>query len=134
MKLKYGYMLLGAMSLMLLLFVMNWVRMNTDNFNYFQSFSVTLINQSDYDIVSVELGLVGSSSTYLYTKLLKAGDKSKIKPQLSLVGEGSVYLKYTDTRGITKETTACGYTESLSGRSTITIGNDRIVENIQKCL
>ncbi|OMF36709.1 hypothetical protein BK133_08670 [Paenibacillus sp. FSL H8-0548] len=134
MKTKHGYILLAVLSLILILFVLNWIRINTDNFGYFQSFSVTINNQSDYDIVSVETGIVAGTSKHIYDKQIKAGDSARIKPKLSLVGEGAVYLKYTDSRGDVTETSACGYTESLSGRIKLTITNDGVIENEQKCL
>jgi hypothetical protein len=134
MKTKHGYILLAVLSVILILFALNWIRINSDNFGYFQSFSVTINNQSDYDIVSVETGIVAGSSTHIYDKQIKAGDSVRIKPKLSLVGEGAVYLKYTDSIGDIKETIACGYTESLSGRTELTITNNGIIENEQKCL
>jgi len=129
-----GYILLGVFALLLVIFLFNWLRTNTDNFGMLQSFSVTIHNQSDYDIVSVGTGIISSQEVHSYAKEIKAGDTARIKPQLTLAGEGAVYLKYTDSRGITKETVACGYTESLSGSSRLTIDNDGVAENEQKCM
>lgn len=131
---KMGYMLLGVFSLLLVIFLFNWLRTNTDNFGMLQSFSVTINNQSDYDIVSVETGIISSLEKHSYAKVIKAGDTVRIKPQLKLTGEGAVYLKYTDDRGMTKETVACGYTESLSGSTKLTVDNNGVTENEQKCM
>ncbi|WP_169082969.1 hypothetical protein [Paenibacillus sp. PL91] len=133
MKTRNGYILLAAMALLLIIFVFNWLRTNTDHFNMFMPFAVTLNNDSDYDIVSVKMGIVSSTSAHTYTKPIKAGDSVRIKPQLQLTGEGAVYLEYTDARGVTRENIACGYTESLTGRAELTIDNDRFVLNEQDC-
>jgi len=95
----------------------------------FQKFSVTIHNESDYEIVSVETGIIKGQSKDVYNQAIKSGTRIKITPNLSLAGEGAVYLAYTDSNGTTVEKTVCGYTESLSGHSKITITNeDAVVE------
>ncbi|MDQ8735253.1 hypothetical protein [Paenibacillus sp. LHD-38] len=131
---KMGCILIGVLSLVLVVFVFDFVRKNTDNFGYFQRFSVTINNESDYDIVSVEMGIVSGTEKDYFSGKIKSGESLRIKPELSLAGEGAVYLKYTDGRGVIEETIACGYTESLSGKTRITIDNDGVTENEQKCL
>ena len=123
MRINLRYVLIVAIGLILLVFFFQWIRNITEPF---QSFSVKLNNKSDYDIVAVETGIVSSSSKHVYDKKVIAGASTKIKPKLQLTGEGAIYLKYTDSRGNTKETVVCGYTESLSGKSEVTIHNDQI--------
>lgn len=101
-------------------------RYDSSIFGQFQAFTVTINNQSDNDIVSIETGLIKGTSKDTYTKIIKSGEKTKIKPELSLSGEGAVYIKYTDSKGNTKEKTVCGYTESLSGNSKVTIDNNKV--------
>jgi len=103
----------------------------------FQSFSLTINNQSDYDIVSVEAGTlktapsgkgtVEGDSKDSRSKVIKSGEVVKFKPRLSLTGEGGIYFQYTDSRGQTVKKGVCGYTESLSGYSNVTIKNDQVV-------
>jgi hypothetical protein len=103
----------------------------------FQSFRVTVDNQSDYDLSSIETGVVTSASAGGETgnaskdelgTTLHSGRRIKIRPQLSLSGEGGIYLKYTDPRkpGAPVTIGVCSYTESLSGYSKVTIKNDEI--------
>lgn len=108
---------------------------NDEIFRPFRSFSVTVVNQSDYDLVSVETGVLSSDASghaiesgakRTFAKTIKAGDEKVISPKLRMRGEGGIYLKYTDSRGETVQKTVCSYTESASGYSTITIQNDRV--------
>lgn len=108
----------------------------------FQSFALTIHNQSDYDIVSVETGIIKSASAEIgivegdskdyYAEHIKSGKNIKIKPRLSLNGEGGIYLKYTDARGETVQKSVCSYTEYLSGYSTVTIHNNGVAIE-EKC-
>lgn len=100
--------------------------------SFFKSFSVTVDNQSDFDIVSVETGLLQTDSKDMYSKTIKSGQKLKIKPELTLSGEGAIYMKFTDSRGKSTQETVCGYTEYLSGYSKVTITNERTIVE-QKC-
>ncbi|WP_217591884.1 hypothetical protein [Cohnella sp. GbtcB17] len=108
---------------------------NDDMFSRFRSFSVTVVNQSDYDLVSVETGILSggnpgqsdkSDAKRIFGKPIKAGEKKVLSPKLSMNGEGGIYLKYTNSRGDTVQKMVCSYTESASGSSTITIQNDRV--------
>lgn len=109
-------------------------RANSEFFSQFQPFSVTVINESDYDIVSVETGIlksaptgqgvVESGSRHVSNKTIKSGKTAKIKPDLSLRGEGGIYLKYTNANGETVQKGVCSYTEYVSGYSKVTIRND----------
>lgn len=83
-------LIVAAFSLMIIAFlIFNFYRTNIDFFRQFLSFSVTINNQSDYDIVSVETGTVEGSSGEIkaskdyYSKTIKSGEKVKIKPKLS---------------------------------------------------
>lgn len=114
---------------------------NSELFREFRSFSVKIVNKSDYDLVSVETGIlqsdssgnaVASGSKDTYDKKIKAGREKAIKPKLRIDGEGGIYLKYTDSRGETVQKTVCSYTEYVSGYSTVTIHNDK-VEVQEKC-
>lgn len=119
--------------LLMSLFVV-W-KTNDEIFRPFRSFSVTVVNASDYDLVTVETGILSSDTSgntvksgakHTYAKTIKAGHEKVISPKLSLTGEGGIYLKYTDSRGETVQRTVCSYTESASGYSTVTIQNDQI--------
>ncbi|GFZ77765.1 hypothetical protein GCM10008018_24260 [Paenibacillus marchantiophytorum] len=125
------FMLVAVFSLMILVFIgFNWLRNVTDQF---QSFSVTIKNKSDYDIVLIETGIIKGASNDIYTKKIMSGETRKINPLLNLKGEGAIYIKYTDSRGATKEETVCGYTEYLSGNSKVTISNDKVTIE-QNCM
>lgn len=130
MKIKKRYLLLVVSFLLLTLFAFSWFRNITDSF---KDFSVTIRNKSDYDIVSVEIGMIKGTSKDIYTKKINSGKTIKIKPELSLTGEGAIYMKYTDSSGDTIEKTVCGYTESLSGNSKVTIKNDKVTVE-QNCM
>ncbi|MEK4351169.1 hypothetical protein MKX41_10000 [Paenibacillus sp. FSL R5-0475] len=90
----------------------------------FKNFLLTVDNQSDDEISSIEIGLIHMDSKELFTDPIKKGETKKFKPTLSLSGEGSIYLKYTDAKGQSTQETVCGYTEYLSGYSTVTITNE----------
>lgn len=90
----------------------------------FKSFLLTVDNQSDDEISSIEIGLIHTDSKELFTDPIKKGETKKFKPTLSLSGEGSIYLKYTDAKGQSTQEMVCGYTEYLSGYSTVTITNE----------
>lgn len=90
----------------------------------FKSFSLTVDNQSDDEISSIEIGLIHTDSKELFISPIQKGQTKKLKPTLSLSGEGAIYLKYTDAKGQSTQETVCGYTEYLSGYSTITITNE----------
>lgn len=103
----------------------------------FRSFTVTVDNQSDYDLLSVETGVLASDSTgqvvesgskEKYEQGIPGGKKVKISPELSLSGEGGIYLKYTDSRdgAPPRRIGICSYTESLSGSSRVIITNDGV--------
>ena len=101
----------------------------------FQSFTVKIINQSKHDIVSIETGIIESASAAgivegdskdLSSKTVKSGEEVRIKPKLSLNGEGGIYLKFSDSSGDTYIKAVCSYTESLSGFSEVTVRDDGI--------
>ncbi|WP_138751492.1 hypothetical protein [Paenibacillus sinopodophylli] len=130
---KSGFIIMAVLALMTIGLALDAVRVNTDNFGYFLPLKVTLHNESDFDVVSIETGIQSGSEKQVITKTVKPGAKAIIKPNFHVKGEGAVYLKYTDSRGNITETSACGYTESMSGRTSITIDNDGVLENEQKC-
>ncbi len=132
MRISHRYWLSVALLIVLLIFFYQWVK-NIAEIYPIGRFSVTISNKSDYDLVSVETGIVSGVSKDLYDKIINAGSKAKIKPELRLTGEGAIYLKYTDSRGDSKDAVVCGYTESLSGRSMVTVYNDR-VDVKQNCM
>ncbi|SDM34177.1 hypothetical protein SAMN05428961_11470 [Paenibacillus sp. OK060] len=107
----------------------------------FRSFNVTIDNQSDYDLTSVETGVlitgpnggvVESGSRDGFDKEIKSGDVVKITPNLSISGEGGVYLKYSDSSGKTSNKMICSYTETLSGYSNVIITNENVQVD-EKC-
>lgn len=104
-----------------------------DILNMFRNFTLTIHNESDHELVSVQAGILSSDekgniietdSKQLYNDSIPSGAKKKITPDLSLTGEGGIYLTYTDVTGVTRTTSVCSYTETLSGSSTITIHNE----------
>jgi hypothetical protein len=108
---------------------------NIDFFNMFMSFSVTIDNQSDFDIVTIETGLskgIEGSSKIIHEDELKSGSKITIRPNLHITGENGVYLEFTDSRGKTTRKSVCSYTESLSGHTNVTVMNDK-VDVHEKC-
>jgi hypothetical protein len=101
----------------------------------FQRFSLIVDNQSDYDLVSVEIGVmhsdangnaVKSGAKYWHPEVIQSGQETVIKPQLTVHREGGIYLKFTDSGGKEVNKTVCSYTESASGYSIVTIMNDQI--------
>ncbi|CAM4271944.1 hypothetical protein FHS16_002052 [Paenibacillus endophyticus] len=130
---RNAYILMAVTAVLLMGLIWEAVSAQTDHFAYFQRFAITVHNESDFDLVSIETGIVSSSEKDIVDRRIKAGASAVIKPKLSMSGEGAVYLKYTDSQGNTKETIACGYTESLTGRTAITIDNDGISKNEQRC-
>ncbi|MGE7616194.1 hypothetical protein [Paenibacillus sp. FSL R5-0744] len=98
----------------------------------FKNFLLTVDNQSDDEISSIEIGLIHMDSKELFTDPIKKGETKKFKPTLSLSGEGSIYLKYTNAKGQSTQETVCGYTEYLSGYSTVTITNEGTTV-VQQC-
>ncbi|GGG00227.1 hypothetical protein GCM10010912_51390 [Paenibacillus albidus] len=105
--------------------------------NHFRSFTVTVDNRSDYDLGSVETGvirgfsngqIIASGSKDKLGKEIKSGQKITIKPDLHLSGEGGIYLEYTDSRegSSAQRVAVCSYTEFLSGSSKVTINNDEV--------
>lgn len=106
-----------------------------DFFNMFKSFTVRIYNQSDFDLVKIETGILQSDaqgntietgSTDVVEDTLASGGKLTFKPKLSIQGEGGVYMKVTDSRGQTETYSVCSYTESLSGQTDVTVSNDGV--------
>ncbi|MDG0792207.1 hypothetical protein OMP38_16040 [Cohnella ginsengisoli] len=73
----------AAVAVLLMSLFVLW-RTNDELFQRFRSFSVTVVNQSDYDLVSVETGILGgggsgqavkSNAKHTFAKTIKAGDK-----------------------------------------------------------
>ncbi|MEK3901369.1 hypothetical protein [Paenibacillus sp. FSL R7-0179] len=97
-----------------------------------QSFQVRVDNQSDFELRILETGVVTSSAAEASVdevgKILKSEKTVKIKPQLTLSGEGGIYLKYSDSRepDVPKTIGVCSYTETLSGYSKVIITNDKV--------
>lgn len=109
--------------------------------NFLKNFSVTIVNESDHDIVSVETGIlvtgfsggiVESGSKDTYTRTIQSGKSATIKPKLSLrvdgsLREGGIYMRFEDSSGAKAEKMICSYTEYLAGHSKVTVTNDDIV-------
>ncbi|WP_427181377.1 hypothetical protein [Paenibacillus sp. TC-CSREp1] len=107
----------------------------------FQSFSLTVINDSDFEVELVEMGVLQSAdsgnsieekSKQTYSIPLESGKQTVIKPRLSITGEGGIYLKYIDATGENIRKTVCSYTESGSGYTIATITNNN-VQIQEKC-
>ena len=108
----------------------------------FRKLRITIDNQSDYDITQIKTGITNwkqpilDSSTadkkedsdllYTFSEEIVSGKKIKYTPKLHFLGESSVYVIFKDSRGNTYTKTACGYTESVSGTSLITITNENV--------
>ncbi|WP_339833149.1 hypothetical protein [Paenibacillus sp. FSL R7-0272] len=108
----------------------------------FRKLRITIDNQSDYDITQIKTGITHlnqpvldastadktEDSDLLYTSSEEIVSEEKVKftPKLQFLGESSVYVILKDSRGKTYTKTACGYTESVSGTSLITITNENI--------
>ncbi|MGG4145013.1 hypothetical protein ABEW34_17995 [Paenibacillus algorifonticola] len=133
-SLMIGMILFGA------IIGINALNKSLDIFNMFRSFTLTIHNESDHELVTVQAGVLASDekgniietdSKQLYDDPIASGSKKKITPELNLTGEGGIYITYTDSTGFTRTTSVCSYTESLSGSSTITIYNDdaKVEEN-----
>ncbi|OKP92576.1 hypothetical protein A3842_01915 [Paenibacillus sp. P3E] len=126
---KWGSLLVAGILIAII------VRNNAGLLGQFRSFTVTIDNQSDYELTSVETGvlvsgpngeIVGNHSIDVFKQAVKSGEIVKIRPSLQLSGEGGVYLKYTNSKGEASKKTICSYTESLSGYSKVIITNDNI--------
>ena len=96
---------------------------------------VTVVNETSADLVTVETSAVSSSgsSKHFYRQRIEAGENARIRPELSLTGEGGVYQKFVFDGGETREAVVCGYTESLSGTATVTLRADGRIEVEQSC-
>jgi len=103
----------------------------------FRQFTATIINESDHQFVKLELGVVQgdyekTGSFEVFDKVIKPGEKLKLKPDIFIRGEGGIYLELTDEQGKVTTKGVCSYTESISGYSTVTITNEDIVVE-EKC-
>ncbi|WP_168121570.1 hypothetical protein [Paenibacillus sp. HB172176] len=89
--------------------------------NMLRPFTVTIHNKSSFDIVSIESGIVDGNSTDISQAKIASGGKKKLRPDLTLTGEGAVYMKVTDERSVERKISVCGYTEYLSGSAYVVI-------------
>jgi hypothetical protein len=119
-----GFIIFSAYSLL---------KSNMDLIRQFQRFSVTVSNQTDSDIIALEAGIVNGDSKQQFEQTIRSGEEIKIKPKLSLAGEGGIYIKYKDASGETKQQAVCSYTESLSGYSIVTIEPEKVIVK-EKCM
>ncbi|MFD2673396.1 hypothetical protein [Marinicrinis sediminis] len=110
--------------------VVQYYKDHSDVFNLFRPLQVTIDNQSDLDLVRIEIGVLQSQiqspediSKVIVEEPLESGSIRTIQPDLELAGEGGVYIKLTDSQGSISTHGVCSYTESLSGRSKITVHN-----------
>ncbi|GFN33506.1 hypothetical protein PCURB6_37660 [Paenibacillus curdlanolyticus] len=120
----------SAVAVIVLVFVGREI-LNSNTVRQFLPLSVSIDNQSDAAIVSVEVGLESNSSSAAAQVnkrdlIIKSGTSATIKPDLKLSGESSVYLLFTDENGRSIKETVCSYTESLSGYSSVVIYNDTV--------
>ncbi|MGC5774445.1 hypothetical protein [Paenibacillus pabuli] len=119
-----------------ILFICTIASMSFQNaFDRFGHLRITITNQSDLELVDVKAGLirgdnsmnnVDNGTLYEWKQNVPSGKKVKFAPQLQLSGEGAVYLEFTDSQGKMYNRTVCGYTESLSGNSYVTVTNDNV--------
>ncbi|MFC4302235.1 hypothetical protein [Cohnella boryungensis] len=123
-------LLLISLSLTALLALLVWGAKSL--LEPFGPLRVTVVNDSGKDIVSIETGMVSTGLKQIDDEPIKAGQRSKIRPEFRWSGEGAVYQRYVFADGEEAEAIVCGYTESLSGKSTVTL-LERKVEVEQSC-
>ena len=127
----------------LLIVALILVRDKWDFARQFFSYSVTINNQSDYDISTFEVGALKrnddtgevekSESKVIYKKGIEKGQKATVRPDITLSGkEGAIYLEYIDSNGNEVQKTICSYSESVTGYSNVTITKDRLLVT-EKC-
>jgi len=125
-RLLFVYLSIAALLVLLVLWGMKFTEP-------FGPLRVTVVNETGSDLVAVETGLVSGSSKHFYRERIESGQSAKIKPDLSLTGEGAVYQKFVFASGAPKEAVVCGYTESLSGTAKVTLRADGRIDVEQSC-
>ena len=113
----------------LLLYSIGRAILSSDYALMFRSLTVTIHNETADDLMLIEMGVLsGTPPQYKtpYELVVKSGTKATVKPRLKLTGEGSVYMRYMDGAGKVQQQNVCGYTESLSGTSTVIIRKDGV--------
>jgi len=127
-RLMLAYLSIGALLVLFILWGIKWMEP-------FGPLRITVVNETSVDLVTVETSAVSSSgsSKHFYRQRIEAGQSAKIRPELSLTGEGGVYQKFVFDSGEPKEAVVCGYTESLSGTATVTLRADGRIEVEQSC-
>ncbi|MBP3961539.1 hypothetical protein [Paenibacillus lignilyticus] len=99
-----------------------------------RAFSVRIDNKSSYDLVAVETGLLTSDDAGKTIKVqpnfhaepIRSGTSQHIKPKLSSVGEGGIYLKFTNSNGESFERSVCSYTEHVTGYTKVKVTDKEI--------
>lgn len=99
----------------------------------FSPFTVEVTNDSEYDIVSLEFGLLKGESKETLDKIIASGTKARFNPNLDLTSENVVYMKFRDARGEGGELTVCGYTEYLKGMTRVRINEQEAVVEEMDC-
>ncbi|MFD0958205.1 hypothetical protein [Paenibacillus chungangensis] len=112
--------------------LVNWIK-SAEIFNFVRPFTVEVTNDSVYDIVSLELGLLKGESKETLDKIIASGAKARFIPNLDLTSENAVYLKFRDARGEVGELTVCGYTEYLNGMTSVRINEKEAVVEEMDC-
>lgn len=104
-------------------------------FNMFQPYTLTIVNESDERIISVETGTLHSNpdgeglvigEKHVHSKVIREGEKVKIRPGLTMNREGGVYMTITTEDGKQIEKTVCSYAEGPSGYSVAIVSNEKI--------
>ncbi|MCU6707953.1 hypothetical protein M6D81_04435 [Paenibacillus sp. J5C_2022] len=112
--------------------LVNWIK-SAEVFNFVRPFTVEVTNDSEYDIVSLEFGLLKGESKETLDKIIASGSKARFIPNLDLTSENAVYLKFRDARGEGGELTVCGYTEYLNGMTRVRINEKEAVVEEMDC-
>lgn len=128
------------MTALLLLFVgaALWAGIEAaDRLHFMRPFTVALTNESDVGIVRVDTVLRSarpSGSPHTHGTAIGPGERAVIRPKLLIAGEGAISQRIAFENGTVKETVVCGYTEYVSGRSTVTVKADGSIVVEQDCL
>lgn len=91
----------------------------------FRPLVVTLHNESGAELTEIELRIDRQDDAkYVYPRPVPRGESRNIRPELEMQGAGELGLRAVGPGGEAYGGTICGYTESLSGAVTVTIGAD----------
>lgn len=88
--------------------------------------TVTLKNNSDAEIISVEFRMTHMDTPYVFERTVPAGESRNIRPEFEDLIEGELTFTAVDAEGHRYTGIACGYTSGLNGESAVTIDTDGV--------